>query len=304
RRRSNVARLLANVAASLTHSPIRCKEEIMLRHAFALSLVTLITALGAANSASAVDLFVGARAPASQRIGYDKIDHTAWDELLKQYVNDQGLVDYEGWKASGKSVTKLNDYLNNLSAVDPRQPAARESELAYWINAYNAVTVKGILEVYPTTSIRNHTAKVWGYNIWKNLKLRYADAQINLEDIEHQVLRKRGEPRIHFAIVCASIGCPRLLNEAYVPERLDEQLSTNARHFFAQQQNFQIDRGSNTVRLSSILKWFGEDFGATKQAQLQAISPYLPSDEARAFVSQPGVRVAYLDYDWNINEQK
>ncbi|MEN1682238.1 MAG: DUF547 domain-containing protein [Planctomycetota bacterium] len=266
--------------------------------------VAALPALTISSRALAADTVVGAQTEASSRVGYDEIDHSAWDALLKQYVNDRGLVAYKAWKSSPAAVAQLDGYLATLSAVDPRQPAARESELAYWINAYNAVTVRGILDVYPTTSIRNHTAKVWGYNIWKNLKLRYADSQINLNDIEHEVLRKRGEPRIHFAIVCASIGCPRLLNEAYVPQRLDEQLTRNAQDFFAQRQNFQVDRGSNTVRLSSILSWFGSDFGAGKQAQLQAIRPWLPSDEARAFVSQARVRVDYLDYDWGINEQK
>ncbi|MEM9185784.1 MAG: DUF547 domain-containing protein [Planctomycetota bacterium] len=268
------------------------------------AFAVLVATLAASATALAADIFVGARVAADQRVGYDEIDHAAWDELLKTYVNERGLVDYRAWKASAADVVRLDAYLNRLSSVDPRKPAARESELAFWINAYNAVTVKGILREYPTTSIRNHTAKVWGYNIWKNLKLRYADSQINLNDIEHELLRQRNEPRIHFAIVCASIGCPRLLNEAYVPRRLDEQLSVNARDFFAQRQNFQVDAGSNTVKLSSILSWFGSDFGADTQAQLRAISPYLPNDAARQFVAEAGVRVSYLDYDWNLNEQK
>ncbi|MEM6329366.1 MAG: DUF547 domain-containing protein [Planctomycetota bacterium] len=267
-----------------------------------LAAATLL--LAPARHAVAADVLVGKTAPASQRVGYDRINHTPWDELLRQYVDDQGRVDYRGLKASAESVAKLDAYLAHLSSVDPTRPARRESELAYWINAYNAVTVKGILREYPTTSIRNHTAKVWGYNIWKNLKLRYADAAINLNDIEHEVLRKRGEPRIHFAIVCASIGCPRLLNQAYVPARLDEQLTANAQNFFAQPQNFQIDRAGNTVRLSSIMSWFATDFGKDKRAQLDAIRPYLPSDDAREFVAGSGVSVAYLDYDWGINEQK
>ena len=273
-----------------------------------LSIITplalLATWLAGSSVTHAADVYVGSKVAAAQRVSYDAIDHTAWDELLRKFVNEQGRVDYRGWKGSAEAVSKLDAYLNHLSSIDPTKPAARESELAYWINAYNAVTVKGILRVYPTKSIRDHTPKLWGYNIWKDLKLRYADSQINLNDIEHEVLRKRREPRIHFAIVCASIGCPRLLNRAYVPRQLDEQLTAGAKHFFAQQQNFQMDAANNRVMLSSILNWFGEDFGSNDRAMLKAISPYLPSDQARELVAKSGVRVDYLEYDWGINEQK
>ena len=249
------------------------------------------------------DIFVGVDTPKAQRVSFDQIDHTVWDQLLKTYVNEQGMVDYKAWKASAKATQQLDGYLAELSRGDSTAASSRESKLAYWINAYNAVTVKGILEVYPTTSIRNHTAKLWGYNIWKNLRLRVGDDPINLNDIEHEVLRKMNEPRIHFAIVCASIGCPRLLNEAYVADRLEEQLATNSRHFFAQSQNFRADKKGNTVYLSSILSWFGEDFGDSQAAVLKRIGPYLPSDDLRSFVAKQGIRVRYTDYDWGINEQ-
>ncbi|MEN1682221.1 MAG: DUF547 domain-containing protein [Planctomycetota bacterium] len=275
-----------------------------MRRRLALFAVLLVaTAAVAVPVVRGADVLVGKRSPAGKRVGFDQIDHAAWDDLLRRFVNERGEVDYAGWQASAEASAKLDGYLDTLATLDPNRQATRESELAYWINAYNAVTVKGILREYPTTSIRNHTAAVWGYNLWKNLKLRYADTQINLDDIEHQVLRKRGEPRIHFAIVCASIGCPRLLNEAYVVERLNEQLDTNARHFFAQDQNFQIDASANTVRLSAILNWFGEDFGDSKPAILERIKPWLPTDDAREFVSRTDVKVKHLKYDWNLNEQ-
>ena len=261
------------------------------------------TILAAANIARSEDFFVGVETPQAQRISFDQIDHSAWDALLDQFVNQQGLVDYKGWKASSEATKQLDAYLAELSLGDPSAESTREATLAFWINAYNAVTVKGILREYPTTSIRNHTAKLWGYNIWKNLFLRINDAPINLDDIEHKVLRKMNEPRIHFAIVCASIGCPRLLNEAYLADRLEEQLTTNANHFFAQAQNFRTDRSQNTVYLSSILSWFGEDFGPNQAAQLKRISPYLPSDAEREFVGLSGVKVRFLDYDWGINQQ-
>jgi len=126
----------------------------------------------------------------------------------------------------------------------------------------------------------------------------------SLEDIEHQILRKMGEPRIHFAIVCASFSCPRLLNEAYVAARLEEQLTINTRAFFANGGNFRFDAQSRRFYLSSILSWFGEDFGSNQAAQLKTIAPYLPSQVASQAANSNSISISYLDYDWSLNEQK
>jgi hypothetical protein len=175
--------------------------------------------------------------------------------------------------------------------------------LAYWVNAYNAVTIKGILREYPTTSIRNHTARVFGYNIWKDLQLIVSGAGFSLEQIEHEILRKLNEPRIHLAIVCASRSCPKLRAEAYTAERLDEQLVLNARDFFANSGNFRHDFRGQQFHLSAIMKWFAEDFGRDQAAQLRAISPYLPTPAARQAAEANSVRVSYLSYDWGLNDQ-
>jgi hypothetical protein len=121
--------------------------------------------------------------------------------------------------------------------------------------------------------------------------------------MEHDVLRKMGEPRIHFAIVCASIGCPPLLNEAYTKETLDSQLTENAKRFFADRQNFRYDTAQRQIELSSILKWFGEDFGDTQAAQLRAIAAYLPDPTAQSLANSGQASVSYLSYDWNLNDQ-
>lgn len=263
----------------------------------------LVALTGNATETSAADVLVGKQVAPGQRVSLDAIDHSAWDALLGRFVTKEGRVDYQGWKADGGAVAELDAYLDHLSSGDVDGAATKEAKLAFWINAYNAVTVKGILREYPTTSIRNHTAKLWGYNIWKNLLLQVDGKKPSLEDIEHKTLRLMGEPRIHFAIVCASIGCPRLLNEAYVAERLEEQLERNAVHFFAQRQNFRVDASAKRVELSSILSWFGEDFGDNERGVLKRISPWLPNDEARRVAADPSVRVGYLDYDWGLNEQ-
>jgi len=113
-----------------------------------------------------------------------------------------------------------------------------------------------------------------------------------------------GEPRIHFAIVCASLGCPKLRNEAYTGARLEAQLEQNARDFFRNPQNFRIDIASGEVHLSSILKWFGEDFGGTDREKLDFASRYIASDAERAFLKRDDLSVGYLDYDWGINDKK
>lgn len=255
------------------------------------------------STALAADVFVGVETPAGRRVSLDQVDHAVWDGLLQTYVNDRGQVDYRGWKASAEATRQLDQYLATLSTGDTDAVGSKAAELAFWINAYNAVTVKGILREYPTTSIRNHTAKLWGYNIWKNLKLKVDGRAPSLEDIEHKILRPLGEPRIHFAIVCASIGCPRLLNQAYVADRLSEQLDGNAKNFFAQSKNFQVEASTKQIGLNSILEWFGEDFGASEAAVLKRISPWLPNEAARSLAADPGVRVHYLDYDWDLNTQ-
>jgi hypothetical protein len=268
------------------------------------ALLIVMAAIALPNrSATAEDKFVGKDWPEAQRVPMDQIDHSSFASLLRKYVDENGLVDYQSWQASSSDRAALQNYLIELGKADSRKAVKREVKLAYWINAYNAVTIEGILQVYPTTSIRNHTAKVWGYNVWKNLYLYSGGEKFNLDSIEHQVLRPLGEPRIHFAIVCASLGCPRLLNEAYNSERLEEQLTRNTTDFFSRSQNLQVDAAANTLRLSSIMSWFGEDFGKNASQQIQAVSKYFP-ESAQAFVSRDGYRVDYLDYDWKLNEQK
>ena len=266
----------------------------------ALAFVATMTssdALAGANS------YVGTKTHSGPSVSMDRIDHSPWDGLLRKYVDENGLVNYRDWHASSADQQQLSGYLSTLSTASRKLPASPDAKKAFWINAYNAVTVSGILREYPTSSIRNHTAKLLGYNIWKDYQL-YVDGQpYALEDMEHKILRPMSDPRVHFAIVCASIGCPRLLNEAYVPQRLEEQLETNARDFFSRSQNFKCDANGN-FELSSILDWYGEDFGSDRKAQLRRMAPWLPTAETRQAAEQGNVSVSFQDYDWNLNEKK
>lgn len=271
-----------------------------------LVIVVVIVAVMIVNSgnvSAASKIYVGQKVSTKSQVSIDQIDHSSWNTLLKKYVDDNGYVNYKTWHASSADQKVLTAYLNQLSKANPSLPASKNAKLAFWINAYNAVTVYGILREYPTSSIRNHTAKVLGYNIWKDLQLVVGGQAFSLEGIEHQILRKMNEPRIHFAIVCASIGCPRLLNQAYTASQVQKQLDINAKDFFSRSQNFRFDQQNKRFYLSSILSWFGADFGANQAAQLKTIAAWLPDQAARNAAMQNSVSVSYLDYNWKLNDQ-
>ncbi len=249
------------------------------------------------------DVIIGTNASSTQLVSMAQIDHTGWDQLLRKYCDEQGFVNYQAWHRSGQDRQLLQNYLAHLSTANPNQSAPPAAKMAFWINAYNAVTIHGILREYPTTSIRNHTAKVFGYNIWDDLLLPVGSQNFSLNQMEHEVLRKMGDPRVHFAIVCASIGCPPLLNAAYSPQTLDAQLTANAQRFFADREKFRYDAAQRKIELSPIIKWFAEDFGANQTAQLQAIAPFLPDQTSKTLAASGQASVGYLDYDWNLNDQ-
>jgi hypothetical protein len=271
-------------------------------------LLVALVAAGLAIAWSAVcpagqTVSVGKNVPAGQLVSMDKIDHRIWDSLMHRYVDDSGNMAYAQWKQSARDTQALDSYLSRLSSADPQARASKAATLAFWINAYNAVTIRGILREYPTASIRNHTAKFYGYNIWDDLLLTVGGSDYSLNQIEHEVLRQMGEPRIHFAIVCASRSCPRLLNEAYLAATLDEQLTRNAKISFANPANFRFDAARRRMQLSSILKWFGEDFGSGQAERLKTIAPYLPTRQAYNAAVANAVSVSYLDYDWDLNDE-
>lgn len=286
--------------------PMSTTERLMIQFATPLirfAILVLVVFGSASMSMAATDVFLGSQFGKS--VAMHQIDHSGWDSLLKKYVDADGQVNYRAWNSNAADKKKLDQYLTSLSHGNRRKDkgTALGHRLAFWINAYNAVTIKGILREYPTTSIRNHTAKFFGYNIWKNLKLYVGGSAYSLDQMEHEILRKMNEPRIHFAIVCASKGCPRLLNQAYTQAKLDEQLTMNAKDFFSRRQNFQHDFARKQFKLSSLLSWFGEDFGSSQAKQLQRISPWLPNDAAKTAADRNSVQVSYLDYDWGLNSQ-
>lgn len=230
--------------------------------------------------------------------------HTLLDRTVKKYLGS-GLLDYKGLKAAPGP---LENYLKELATVDPSQYEVwtQQEKIAFWINAYNAFTIKAVLDNYPIKSNwkaslrypKNSIRQIPG--VWDSLKFKVMGREVTLNDIEHKTLRKEfGDPRAHMALVCASLGCPPLRAEAYTGAALDAQLDGQARAFLGNPSKFRIDKEAGRVYLSPIFKWFPEDF---KPDALAFISRFL--DEAgRAYLKEGKFKVSYLDYDWSLNEQ-
>ncbi|MCM4171949.1 DUF547 domain-containing protein [Arenibacter sp. TNZ] len=212
-----------------------------------------------------------------------RIDHTQWTQLLKKYVTGEGKVDYKGFL---QDKSKLEDYLNSLGAQVPTNDWNVQEQLAYYINLYNAHTVKLILQNYPVKSIKDIDGA------WTKEFIKIGDKELSLGALEHSILRKMNEPRIHFAINCASGSCPKLLNEAYTPEKLNEQLEKVTLGFINSDNN---TISTNKLELSRIFKWYKSDF---KDGEL--ISYIDPYTEVKI---DPKAKISFKEYDWNLNEQ-
>lgn len=220
------------------------------------------------------------------------IHHQIWSELLKKYVSTTGKVNYVGFIEDG---TKLSEYLALLSNNPPGKNWADADKLAYWINAYNAFTVKLIIDNYPLKSIKDIASGLPMINSpWDIKFFKIGNTPFDLNTIEHEILRKQfKEPRIHFAINCASVSCPILLNEAYESSRLNEQLNKQAIYFINNPKKNIIQE--KEAKLSSIFNWFNKDFtnGNTLIGFVNQFS--------KTTIEQ-GTKVEFLEYDWNLNE--
>ena len=223
-----------------------------------------------------------------------KIDHNDWDVLLKKYVKNNGLVDYQAFISEKKA---LEQYLNTLRKNPPNDQWTTEEKLAYWINAYNAFTVKLIVDNYPLKSIKdlNPTLSIPKIStVWTKEWFKIGQEDFSLDKIEHQILRKKfEEPRIHFAVNCASFSCPVLRPEAYTASKIDQQLTDQAKLFLNDPQRNVITE--NKVKLSKIFSWFGGDF-KKGQSLINFINQYSNTKV------REGAKVGYLKYDWRLND--
>lgn len=243
--------------------------------------------------------------------------------VLKEYADAAGMVNYKKLKTHRE---KLDTFVDTMDKLDPNIYSKwnNEEKIAFWLNAYNAFTLKVIIENYPIkasvlTSIyypKNSIRQIPG--VWDKIAFKVMGRDYTLANIEHKILRREfAEPRIHMAMVCAAMGCPVLRDEPYIGERLGEQLDDQSRKFLAEATNFKFNPEKQVLHISSIFKWFGKDFikayakakpdkrySVKDQAILEFVSTYLDKGHAFFRPLKKTVKVKYLHYDWSLNEQK
>lgn len=247
---------------------------------------------------------IGGPGAQTNRPNYDGVDHSTFDCLLRRFVDCRGQVCYQSWKSDCAAVFQLQNYIVSLGQVRTDDTKASvQGQFAYYINAYNALVIWGILHEYPTSSIQAHNHKTASYRIFEDLEMWVDGDYLSLNTIEHDVLRKLGDFRIHFALVCAAKSCPKLRCEAYSADRLEEQLVENALDFFSHSDRLQICKLTGAVKVSPILKWFREDFGHCDNDVLNAILPYLSCTDHDWVCRHPCATIKYLGYNWALNDQ-
>lgn len=212
-----------------------------------------------------------------------EVSHDAWDLLLRKYVTPTGQVDYSGLK---QVESKLDAYLQDLSNYPPQSTMSRSTQMAYWINAYNAFTVKLILKNWPVKSIMNLN----GGKAWDVKWIELGGQKYSLNQIEHDILRKDfPDPRIHFAVNCAAQSCPPLWNRAWNENNLESSLEKQAKTFINNEKYNQV--AADKIKLSKIFEWYKSDFGDLRK-YVDLYSDVDISEKAK---------VRFNEYDWSLN---
>ncbi|WP_378186404.1 DUF547 domain-containing protein [Aquimarina sp. W85] len=214
-----------------------------------------------------------------------KIDHSSWDRILKIYVYPNGDVNYKGLK---KNRVILQRYLEYLSRMNPNKNWSKQELLAFYINLYNAYTIDLIVENYPVSSIKDIRGA------WTKDIVPLGNKMLSLSKIEHEILRKMNEPRIHFAINCASVSCPKLLNEAFTASKINKQLDKATREFINSDKNIIT---ANSLQLSSIFDWYKKDYLINgNRSIIDFINPYTTVPISTT------AKIRFLKYNWSLNE--
>lgn len=247
------------------------------------------------------------------------LDHAAYDSILKDYSSD-GLVDYRSLKQDS---TRLLGYLNALkdSSALHYDTWDRQTQMAFWINAYNAVTMYAIITNYPIqyggliARLRFPKSSIRQIKrVWATPYFELAGRSRSLDEIEHGILRGTfDDPRIHFALVCASIGCPVLRREAYAGERLESQLEDDTRRFIEDTAKVRLDREGNNLYVSSIFDWYAEDFRSDappawlepydkKYRGFMAFLVEYLDEDVKEHIGREQPRIEFLEYDWSLND--
>lgn len=212
-----------------------------------------------------------------------KPNHAMWDGLLKQNVNSSGKVNYTGMKSS---LTQIESYIKQLESFTNLSDLNRNEKLAYWINLYNAATVRLIVQHYPVKSITD----ISGGKPWDKKVVTIGSKQYTLNQIENDIIRPRfNEPRIHFAVNCAAKSCPKLMNSAFTADKLNYQLTKQAKAFINGSKN---EISANKIAISKIFEWYAEDFGSSV---IDFINKYSTTKV------DGSATVEYKEYNWDLN---
>ncbi len=237
-------------------------------------------------------------------------DYAPWDRVLKRFATAAGRVDYAALKADAVDLELMVAEIAARSPDSaPQDFPTRDSQIAYWVNAYNILVVQGVVEHWPVASVRKIGALPFSF-FWQR-KVVAGGKRYTLDNIEDILRKKLLEPRIHFAIVCASNSCPRLQREAYTPENTDRLLDEAARFYLNESRNLKIDAARNRVTLPYILGHYREDFESYVRAKGLARSGQPLLDYIRLFANPvnraaldalTSPRVEHFGYDWGIND--
>ena len=223
--------------------------------------------------------------------------HNPFNQVLQEHVDENGRVNYTKLKANPE---KMEAYLDLLAVAKPTAWSYNE-QLTFWINAYNAIVIKGVIDHYPTNSVRR--VKLFR-GFFYRLKFQVAGKTYTPNQIEHGILREEfPDPRVHFAIVCASFSCPPIGDRAFSAETIEERLETLTFNFIQNPEHVRIDRAKRIVYLSKIFKWYENDFKEGYDGVADFLADYLPPEDAE-YLSSMDIQFRYLDYDWTLNDQK
>lgn len=227
----------------------------------------------------------------SNPINPGKFSHQPFDELMHTYVED-GFVNYPGVQSD----SRFEAYIQDIDRLDPTTLPNKKHRLAFWINTYNAFALKGIIDGYSPRTL----AGQYAYFISRDYMVGGED--VNLWSIERDILIPRfREPRIHFAIVCASRSCPKLRSFAFVPEQLEQQLDDSARGFINDPTRNRFDRSKKIAYLSMIFKWFEEDFVTHSGSLIRYVKRYVTEPELARDLETTPYSVQFEEYDWRLN---
>lgn len=223
------------------------------------------------------------------------LDLSVWDQLLARHVDATGRIAYASWKATDRPA--LTQFMESLAGADPASYPTREERLAFWINAYNAAVIDGVLASYPLASVREVP------RFFEEARYRVAGETVSLDTIENVRIRPVFEDaRIHFSLVCAARSCPRLLPRAYTGADLAIVLDAQGRDFLADPAKNSFDPATGKVRVSRIFEWFRGDFERSAGSVVDFLKRYA-GPEARAILERPGATIQYRAYDWKLNDQ-